>query len=269
MADSPPSARPDPRRGLVPPGAGASAGMVGHVMDVTDETFETAVLERSDQVPVVVDLWAPWCGPCKTLGPVLERAVESTGGSVELAKVNVDENPKIGATFRVQSIPAVFAMSKRQVVDGFVGAQPEPAVIEFVNGLAPAPTEADELVATGDEGSLRRALELEPDHPGAVVGLAELLVRRGEGAEALSLLGRVPETPEVRRVAARARLEEAGAQLGDASGSDGIENRLEGLLKRVKDDEQARQEFVDLLETMGPEDPRTTRYRKALAARLY
>src|SRR5580700_10031820 len=107
-------------------------------MDVTDESFPTAVLARSDQVPVVADLWAPWCGPCTTLGPMLERAVAATEGAVELAKVNIDENPRIAQTFGVQSIPAVFAIKEGKVVDQFIGALPEPQVAAFVDKLLPA-----------------------------------------------------------------------------------------------------------------------------------
>jgi putative thioredoxin len=233
--------------------------------EVTDASFERDVLERSDQVPVVVDLWAEWCGPCRTLTPILERVVAGTNGAVALAKVNVDENPRVAASFRVQSIPAVFALKDRQVVDSFIGAQPEAAVKEFVNKLGPVASEADRLVEAGDEASLRRALELEPDHAGAAVALAEMLVGRGETDEALTLLGRVPETPEVRRVAALARLGD-GAPL--ESGTD-LEHRLDQLLDRVKQDDQARKEFLDLLEAMGPGDPRTVEYRKALTARLF
>lgn len=233
-------------------------------MDVTDSTFETAVLDRSTQVPVVVDLWAEWCGPCKTLGPILEKVVAETNGKVELAKVDVDANPRVAATFRVQSIPAVFALQDRQVVDHFIGALPEPAVRDFVARLSPAPTEVDQLVAAGDEASLRRALEQEPGHEGAVLALAELLIGRGQTEEAQALLARIPETAEVRRLAALARV---GAEADQAPAE--IESKLDSLLERVKDDDAARQEFVDLLEVLGPEDPRTARYRKALTARLF
>ena len=237
--------------------------------DVTDATFETAVLDRSTEVPVVVDLWAPWCGPCKVLGPILERVVAATDGAVELVKVNVDENPSVAATFQVQSIPAVFALRDRAVVDGFVGALPEASVAEFVARLAPAETEADRLVAEGvagdDESLLRKALELQPDHAGAITELAARRIRAGDPDEALALLGRIPETPETRRLAAEARLATADVDVDD----EGVEAVLDRLLERVREDDAARQEFVDLLETLGPEDPRTVRYRKALAARLF
>ena len=229
--------------------------------DVTDATFQRDVLDRSAEVPVVVDLWAEWCGPCRTLGPILERVVAETGGKVALAKVDIDSNPQVAATFQVQSIPAVFAISNSKVVDSFIGALPEPAVREFVSKLAPSESEADRLAALGDEASLRRALELEHDHPVAVVALAELLAGRGEGEEALTLLTRLPETAETRRVAALARV-------GDPAGDD-VTGRLDGLLARVKEDEEARREFVDLLEMLGAEDPRTPQYRRALASRLY
>jgi len=239
--------------------------MVLVVIDVTDATFEAEVIERSDRLPVVVDLWAPWCGPCRTLGPILEKVVSGTEGAVELVKVNVDENPRIATTFGVQSIPAVFALRNRQVVDGFVGAIPEAQVSAFVSRIAPVPSEADLLAEAGDEASLRKAIEFEPDHPGAIVALGRLLVGRGEPEEALQLLARIPETPEVRQLAAEARLVSSSVQVPP----DGVESLLEDLLDNVKSDETARQEFLDLLETLGPDDPRAARYRRELAARLF
>lgn len=235
------------------------------MIDVTDATFETDALERSDQVPVVVDLWAPWCGPCRTLGPILEKVVAATDGQVELVKVNVDENPRVAATFQVQSIPAVYVLKDRKIVDGFVGALPESQVAEFVARLAPAPSEADRLVDAGDEASLRQALELEHDHPGAVLALARLVLTQGKPAEALDLLARIPETAEARQLAAEARLSASNVELSD----DGVGALLDSLLERVKEDEAARQEYLDLLETLPPGDPRAGTYRKALASRLF
>jgi putative thioredoxin len=237
-------------------------------MDVTDETFQDEVLTRSATVPVVVDLWAPWCGPCKTLGPMLEKAVADTGGAVALAKVNVDDNPRIAQSFAVQSIPAVFAIANGQVVDQFIGALPEAQVAAFIQRLAPAPSEADNLVTAGDEASLRRALELEPDHAGAIEALARLLIDRGDPQEALAILARIPETDATRLLAADARLLESGVDVSD-TGRDEIAGKLDGLLERVRDDDAARQEFVDLLEALGPSDPRTNEYRRALATRLF
>ncbi len=237
-------------------------------MDVTDQTFQADVLERSNSVPVVVDLWAPWCGPCKTLGPMLEAAVAQTDGAVELAKVNVDENPRVAAQFQVQSIPAVYALKDAQVVDGFVGALPEAQVTAFIERLAPAPSEADTLAAAGDEASLRKALELEPDHAAATTALARILIDRGDAPEALAILQRLPESETSRALAAEARLLEAGVDLAGSDRAE-IEERLNELLDRVRNDEGARQEYVDLLEAMGPEDPRTSEYRRALAARLF
>lgn len=236
-------------------------------IDVTDATFATEVVERSKQVPVVVDLWADWCGPCKQLTPILEKVVDETGGKVVLAKVDVDVNRQVAAAFQVQGIPAVFALRDGQVVDTFVGAQPEANVRSFVERLLPAEEEdaVGKLVAAGDEASLRAALDLDPGHEGAVVGLAELLVRRGgeeDVAEALTLLERIPESAETRRVAALARV---GA---DTAATD-VTAELDGLLDRVKDDDDARQRYIDLLEVLGAEDPRTAGYRKQLTSRLF
>jgi len=236
-------------------------------IDVTDATFPTEVVERSKQVPVVVDLWAEWCGPCKQLGPILEKVIDETDGKVVLAKVDVDSNRQVAGAFQVQGIPAVYAMRDGQIVDHFVGAQPEAAVRAFVSGLLPTEEEdaVGTLVAAGDEASLRAALDLEPGHEGAVVGLAEQLVERGgdaDVAEALALLERIPESAETRRVAALARV---GT---DVRGAD-VTGELDALLGQVKDDEAARQRYIDLLEVMGAEDPRTAGYRKQLTNQLF
>ena len=232
-------------------------------VDVTDANFETEVLERSKTVPVVVDLWAEWCGPCRTLGPIIEKVVDATGGKVVLAKVDTDANPAISQAFKVQSIPAVYALRDGAVIDGFVGAYPEHMVKEFVDGLLPTEDEQTlaTLIAEGNEGSLRAALEIEPGNEDAVVGLAELLVSRGDADEALALLERIPESERTRRVAALARV---GVQPDDDHDA-----TLTDLLTRVKGDDEARQQFVDILELMGPDDPRTATYRKQLTARLY
>jgi putative thioredoxin len=225
------------------------------------------VVERSKQVAVVVDLWAEWCGPCKQLSPILERVIDETQGKVVLAKVDVDTNRQVASAFQVQGIPAVYALSDGKVVDHFVGAQPEATVRAFVENLLPTEEEGalGALVAKGDEPSLRAALELEPGHEGAVVALAELLVGRGgEQAvdEALALLERIPESPETRRIAALARV-------GPPAEAADVADELDALLDRVKEDEEARQRYIDLLEVMGADDPRTAGYRKQLTSRLF
>ena len=232
-------------------------------IDVTDETFQTEVIDRSHQAPVVIDLWAPWCGPCRTLGPIIEKVIAATDGKVVLVKVDTDQNPSIAQAFEVQSIPAVYALRNGVVVDGFTGAQPEHVVQQFVDSLLPTDSETTlaALIAEGTEGGFRAALELEPGNEDAIVGLAELLVARGENELALQFLARIPASERSRHTAAKARVGFVPDDDHDAT--------LTALLEEVKADEDARQRFVDVLELMGPLDPRTAMYRKKLTARLF
>jgi len=232
-------------------------------IDVTDATFQTEVIDRSSEVPVIVDLWAPWCGPCRTLGPIIEKVVEATDGKVVLVKVDTDQNPAISQAFQVQSIPAVFALKDGQVIDGFTGAYPEHVVQQFVDSLLPTEGEVTlaSLLAEGTEGAFRAALEIEPGNEDAIVGLAELLIARGENEQALQFLARIPESDRTRHTSAKARVHVAPDDDHDAT--------LTALLDQVKADPDARQQFVDLLELLGPDDPRTAGYRKQLTARLF
>ncbi|HEV3329146.1 MAG TPA: tetratricopeptide repeat protein [Acidimicrobiales bacterium] len=234
------------------------------MIDATDATFAEVAIERSKTVPVVVDLWAEWCGPCKTLGPILERVVAETEGLVELVKVDVDANPQVANAFRAQSIPAVHALVDGKVVDAFIGALPESEVRTFVESLLPQRSEADELLDKGDLVSLFAARELEPGREDIAVALATELVEQHRADEALSVLAAFPEVGDVGHLAAKARLVAGGVDLGE-----GTDERLEDLLERAGDDDVARQELIDLLDALGPQDERTARFRRALASKLF
>ncbi len=243
-------------------------------MDVTESNFKTAVIERSHQLPVVVDFWAEWCGPCRQLGPVLERAVAARAGKIELAKVDVDSNQRLAATYGVQGIPAVKAFRDGQIAAEFVGAQPPPAVEKFLDGLVPS--EADALIGRGDEASLRRAVELEPRRVDAVVPLAKILHRRGEPDAALSLLGSVAGSFTGDGLAARISLERGHLDLSEAfSALDGgdAERGLQLLLDALQSADGSRDEIrrvvIGVLDELGPQDPLARESRRRLAAALY
>ena len=245
------------------------------VIDVTEQDFEREVLERSKTIPVVVDFWAEWCGPCRMLGPLLEKAASAREGQVVLAKVDTDANQGLARVFQIQGIPAVKAFKDGRVVDEFVGVQPPAQVERFFDGLVPS--EAETLVAAGDEASLRRALELEPTRSDAAVALAKLLHARGERDEAAKLLQNVAGHFGAEGLAARIRLEdqdavdldEAFAAL-DAGDRERAIDLLIGAIPSsdgYKDD--VRRVVVAILDELGVEDPLARDARRRLAAALY
>ncbi|HWC84999.1 MAG TPA: tetratricopeptide repeat protein [Solirubrobacteraceae bacterium] len=244
-------------------------------MDVSEQDFKSAVIERSRTVPVVVDFWAEWCGPCRQLGPVLERAVQARAGTVELAKLDVDANPNLTRTYGVQGIPAVKAFKDGEIVDEFVGVIPPTAIDRFLDLLVPS--EVDELLDQGDEESLRRAVELEPSHADAVVPLARILHDRGEDEAALELLTRVPGSFAGQGLASRIELERAGKpNLSDAFAALDARDHaraLDLLLGALPHADGARDDIrrvvVGVLDELGVDDPLARESRRRLAAALY
>ncbi len=242
------------------------------VFDVGEADFEQRVLERSRELPVVVDFWAAWCAPCRQLTPVLERAVAERAGRVELAKVDVEANPRLQAAFRVQGIPAVKAFRDGRVATEFTGALAPVEVARFFDGLVPS--EADDLVAGGDEQALRRALELEPGHPTARRELGRLLLVRGDTSEAVELLEGAAGDFVAEGLLARVELadDESLAPALEAWDAGDPGAALEGLQAALpgagEHQDAIRRVMVAIFTELGADHPLAREHRRRLSAAL-
>lgn len=267
------------------------------IASATTTSFAHDVIERSRTTPVVVDFWAPWCGPCHQLSPLLERAAQRYEGEVAVVKVNVDEEPQLATSYRVQGIPAVKGFVHGEIAREFTGVQPEAAIDQFFASLRPS--KADQLVteaqaSTEPEPLLRAALDMEAGHAGAIVALATLLLDRGDFDEAGTLLARVPGDPAVAQLRARltlaqartdadglAELRAAAAEgdssahlaLGKALAAEGAhEEAIEALLAALGDPEvrdAARQALLEVFDLLGSDSPVVRSARPRLASALY
>ncbi len=275
-----------------------------YIKDISTAEFQQDVLLRSREVPVLVDFWAEWCGPCKTLSPLLERITDEGAGRFELAKVDVDANQDLAAQFRVQSIPTVVAIRHGKEVDRFSGALPEASILAFIDGVMP--TELDVMVdeartalVAGDDSAaehiLRQVLEHKPDHQEAGTSLAALLIDKGETEEAMIVLGKLIPDADVERLQSAARLRgSAGIDLSEleaavradptddkaqlelaralaahAEYEPALDRMLEVVRHKGELMDEARLAMVDIFGVLGSDHPLTVTYRRQLASTLY